>query len=91
VFTIVLTLFTAITGWALRPPVMIPLTMNNTHPLPGTVLASDNAWYDCLRMIRYDEQNHIKGLLLLILADIKATTHHHCTARQRDGADGMAT
>ena len=58
VFTIVLTLFTAITGWALRPPVMIPLTMNNTHPLPGTVLASDNAWYDCLRMIRYDEQNH---------------------------------
>lgn len=57
-FTIVLTLFTAITEWALRPPVMIPLTMNNTHPLPGTVLASDNAWYDCLRMIRYDEQNH---------------------------------
>lgn len=58
VYTFFLTLFIALTGWALRPPVMIALATNSTRPLPGTSLDNDNAWFDKLRMIRYDEQLH---------------------------------
>ena len=54
--TIVLTLFIAITGWCLRPPVLIALATNKTHAIPGTTLSSDNAWNDKLRVIRYDEK-----------------------------------
>lgn len=54
--TIFLTLFIAITGWCLRPPVMIPLVLTKVPALPGTSLDSDNAWHDKLRMIRYDEE-----------------------------------
>jgi iron-regulated transmembrane protein len=58
VYTFYITLFLAITGWALRPPLMILLAKNSTKPLPGTTLSSDNAWNDKLRMIRYDDQKH---------------------------------
>ena len=54
--TIVLTLFVAVTGWCLRPPVLIALATNKTHAIPGTILSSDNAWNDKLRVIRYDEE-----------------------------------
>ena len=57
-YTFALTLFIAITGWALRPPLMILLATNSTKPLPGTTLDNDNPWNDKLRMIRYDEQVH---------------------------------
>ena len=57
-YTFALTLFIAITGWALRPPLMILLATNSTKPLPGTTLDNDNPWNDKLRMIRYDEQAH---------------------------------
>lgn len=53
--TIVFTLFIAITGWCLRPPVMLPLVLNKVPAVPGTVLDSDNPWNDKLRMIRYDK------------------------------------
>lgn len=53
--TIVLTLFIALTGWCLRPPVMIPLALNKVPAVPGTVLDSPNPWSDKLRMIRYDD------------------------------------
>lgn len=53
-YTIVLTLLLCATGWCLRPPVMVPLVLNRIPTLPGTVLKSDNAWNDKLRMIRYD-------------------------------------
>lgn len=55
-YTIVLTLFIAVTGWCLRPPVMIPLAMNKTRAIPATALDSDNPWEDRLRMIRYDDE-----------------------------------
>lgn len=58
IYTFYLTLFVAITGWGLRPPLMILLAKNSTKPLPGTSLSSDNAWNDKLRMIRYDDQKH---------------------------------
>ena len=54
-YTIILTLFVSVTGWCLRPPVMIALALSKMPALPGTVLKSDNAWDDKLRLIRYDE------------------------------------
>ncbi len=57
-YTIILTLFIALTGWCLRPPVMIALVMGKIPALPGTTLKSANPWNDKLRMIRYDERCH---------------------------------
>lgn len=53
--TIFLTMLIAITGWCLRPPVMIPLALTKIKPLTGSTLDSDNPWNDKLRMLRYDE------------------------------------
>lgn len=53
--TIILTLLVAVTGWCLRPPVMIPLALTKTPALPGTSLDSPNPWHDKLRMVRYDD------------------------------------
>lgn len=55
-FTIVVTLLIVITGWCLRPPVMIALALNKTSAIPGTSLDSDNPWHDKLRMLRYDRE-----------------------------------
>lgn len=57
-YTIVLTLLIALTGWCLRPPVMIALVMGKTPALPGTTLHSHNPWHDKLRMLSYDEACH---------------------------------
>lgn len=57
-YTIILTLLIALTGWCLRPPVMIALVLNKIPALPGTTLRSQNAWNDKLRMVRYDESCH---------------------------------
>ncbi len=57
-YTIILTLMIAITGWCLRPPVMIALALTRIPALPATTLKSDNPWNDKLRMIRYDETFH---------------------------------
>jgi len=56
VTTLVLTIFIALTGWALRPPLMILLATHSTRPLPYTALDDDNPWHDRLRMVRYDAQ-----------------------------------
>jgi hypothetical protein len=55
VYTLVLTLFVSLTGWMLRPPVLLALVYGRVPPVPGSVLSSSNAWNDRLRMIRYDE------------------------------------
>lgn len=52
--TIVLTLFIALTGWCLRPPLLIPLALTKTPPIPGSALDSPNPWHDKLRALRYD-------------------------------------
>lgn len=57
-YTIILTLLIALTGWCLRPPVMIALVLNKIPALPGTTLKSENPWHDKLRMIRYDDSCH---------------------------------
>ena len=54
--TIVLTIVVVVTGWCLRPPIMIPLAMNKTAPVPGSELDHENPWHDKLRIIRYDEE-----------------------------------
>ena len=52
--TLVLTLLIAVTGWCLRPPVLIALALTDTPALPGSTLDSPNPWNDKLRMVRYD-------------------------------------
>lgn len=53
-YTIAFTLLIAITGMCLRPPLMIPLAITKTAPVPGSTLDSDNPWHDKLQAIRYD-------------------------------------
>lgn len=53
---IALTLLIAVTGMCLRPPLMIPLVLTKTAPLPGSALDNDNPWHDRLRAIRYDDR-----------------------------------
>lgn len=48
------TLLIAVTGMCLRPPLMIPLALTKTSPLPGSTLDNANIWHDKLRAIRYD-------------------------------------
>lgn len=56
--TIILTLFLAITGWCLRPPLMVPLALLNVKAMPFSPLSTDNPWNDRLRMLRYDDVSH---------------------------------
>lgn len=57
-YTIILTLLLCLTGWCLRPPMMVPLALSKVPAIPCTILQSDNAWHDKLRMMRYDEACH---------------------------------
>ncbi len=52
-------IFVTITGMFLRPPLLIPIANSVVSPIPGTVLSSPNPWYDKLRRILYDDQQHI--------------------------------
>jgi hypothetical protein len=54
--TILLTLFVAVTGWMLRPPVLIALVNGRVPAIPYTNLSSANAWNDHLRMLRFDKE-----------------------------------
>lgn len=53
--TIVFTLFITITGWCLRPPLLILLASAKVPPIPGTIVDSNNPWHDKLRAITYDK------------------------------------
>lgn len=55
VYLLVLTLLLTVTGMCLRPPLMIPLVLTKSAPLPGTVQDQDNVWHDKLRAIRWDK------------------------------------
>lgn len=54
--TIALTLLLTVTGWCLRPPVLIGLAQARVPAPPGTALRSDNPWDDKLRAIRRDDR-----------------------------------
>lgn len=53
--TLALTLAVVATGWALRPPLMIPLALCRTAPPPHTTLDDPNPWADKIRMARHDK------------------------------------
>lgn len=46
------------TGMFLRPPLLIAIVRAKVKPFPGSVLNSDNPWFDKLRGMRYDEGAH---------------------------------
>ena len=52
-------IFVTITGMFLRPPLLIAIANSVVSPSPGTILSSSNPWYDKLRRVLYDEQQHI--------------------------------
>lgn len=52
-YTIALTLAICVTGWCLRPPVLIALATAKTKLERGE--DAGNPWHDRLRMVRYDE------------------------------------
>ncbi|MGN0028651.1 MAG: PepSY domain-containing protein [Marinilabiliaceae bacterium] len=52
--TLVLTLFACLTGWCLRPPLMIPAVLTRVPAIPFTSLDDPNPWADKLRAVRYD-------------------------------------
>lgn len=52
-------IFVTLTGMFLRPPLLIAIANSSVSPIPGTVLSSPNPWYDKLRRVLYDEQQHI--------------------------------
>lgn len=58
-YTILFTTLMLVSGWCLRPPLMIPLVMTRTAPLPDTSPEPDNQWNDKLRMLRFDEDNGV--------------------------------
>lgn len=55
-------LFVFVTGWVLRPPLMLPLVFTKAQPNRFSSLYSDNPWFDRLRAIRQDK--HEGGWLL---------------------------
>lgn len=71
--TFVLLLLTAVTGWCLRPPLMIPLAIAKTPAVPGSALDNENPWHDKLRMMRYDDRT---GKWMISTSDgFYSTTH----------------
>ena len=52
-------IFVTITGMFLRPPLLIAIANSVVSPIRGTVLSSPNPWYDKLRRVLCDEQQHI--------------------------------
>jgi hypothetical protein len=52
-------IFVTLTGMFLRPPLLIAIANSVVPPIPGTVLSSPNPWYDKLRRVLYDEEQHI--------------------------------
>lgn len=57
-YTILALLFISLTGFALRPPLLIALAQTYIPSIPGTTLDSDNPWADKLRALRWDDVNN---------------------------------
>ncbi len=52
-------IFVTVSGMFLRPPLMIPIVNSTVSPIPGTILSSQNPWYDKLRRVLYDDERHL--------------------------------
>ena len=53
-YTFGILLFVAVTGWCLRPPLLIAISKIEVPAIPFSSVSTGNAWHDKLRMIRYD-------------------------------------
>lgn len=49
-------LILVVTGWFLRPPLLIPIARAKTKPVPFSTLDSKNPWNNKLRNLRFDKQ-----------------------------------
>jgi hypothetical protein len=54
--TLIFLLITATTGMFLRPPLLIPIANLEVGKIPFSELDTDNAWFDQLRRIYFDEE-----------------------------------
>ena len=79
-WTIVLSVFIALTGWMLRPPVLLALVKGSVPAIPGSVLDNDNQWEDRLRMLRWDE--NLDGWLLSTADGIFFLNDLHATPKR---------
>lgn len=57
-YTFGILLFVAITGWCLRPPLLIAIASVDVPAIPFTSVNTGNAWHDKLRMLRYDDKHN---------------------------------
>lgn len=55
---LVVLLFVVLTGWSLRPPLLLATAQTRIPPIPGTRLSQENPWHDKLRALRYDTLRH---------------------------------
>lgn len=54
----VLLLFVAVTGWFLRPPLLIPIVRAKVSPIPYSKFDTPNPWHRKIRNLRYDTQTN---------------------------------
>ena len=56
-YTFGILLFVAVTGWCLRPPLLIAIASVDVPAIPFSSVSTGNAWHDKLRMLRYDDDH----------------------------------
>ncbi|PLX01507.1 MAG: iron-regulated protein [Marinilabiliales bacterium] len=56
--TLVLLIITSSTGIFLRPPFLISIVNTKVSKIPFSELDTDNAWFDKLRRVMYDDETH---------------------------------
>lgn len=56
--TIILLIITSSTGIFLRPPFLIPIAHAKVGKIPTSILDTENAWFDKLRRIMYDDETN---------------------------------
>lgn len=52
--TLALTVVVTFTGLCLRPPLMVPMVLMKSAPVPGSTMDNPNYWHEKLRAIRWD-------------------------------------
>ena len=58
IWAVAFLIVSSLTGMFLRPPLLITIAYAKVSKIPFTILDSPNPWYDKLRRILYNEENH---------------------------------
>ncbi len=66
VWAFVVLCFVVVTGWCLRPPLLIPFVLTKVPGIEGTALSPSKPWADKLRALRWDSK---RGWWLLSTSD----------------------